>query len=83
MVDISLILKGYQKVITMSKGLYLQKRFVAIKAIGLHKMVGDEVVGWNPFLASLISLAQELESLGLVYYNSSVSYIELGEVSHV
>ena len=38
-------------------------------------MVGDGAVGWNPFLVSLVSLAQELEKLELVYYDGSISYV--------
>lgn len=37
-------------------------------------MVGDEVVGWNPLLANLIALTEELEKLGLTYYDGKVSY---------
>jgi hypothetical protein len=40
-------------------------------------MVGDEIVGRNPFLASLIGLAEKLEKLGLVYYDGIASYVEL------
>jgi len=40
------------------------------------KMVGGEVVGWNHLLPSLITLAEKLEELGLVYYDGSTSYVE-------
>jgi len=39
-------------------------------------MVGSEVVGWNRLLPSLTTLAEQLEELGLVYYNGSASYVE-------
>jgi hypothetical protein len=40
-------------------------------------MVGDEVVGWNHLLSSLITLAEKLEELGLIYHNGTASYIEV------
>jgi hypothetical protein len=40
------------------------------------------VGGWNPLILSLISLAEGLEKLGLVYHNSTVSYIEFQEANH-
>lgn len=43
-------------------------------------MVGDEVVTWNPFLYSLISLSNELEELELVYFKCTVSYMEVRNV---
>jgi hypothetical protein len=45
--------------------------------------VGDEVVGWNPLLPSLIILAEKLEELGLVYHDGTASYIEVAEADHV
>jgi hypothetical protein len=45
--------------------------------------VGDEVVGWNPFISSLIELADELEILGIVCRNSTASYVETAGVGHV
>jgi hypothetical protein len=44
-------------------------------------MVGSEVVGWNPLLHSLVILAEKLEELGLVYHDSTASYIEVAEVA--
>jgi hypothetical protein len=38
--------------------------------------VGDEVIGWNSFLKSLIDLGEKLEEVGLVYVDSQVIYIE-------
>jgi hypothetical protein len=46
-------------------------------------MVGSEVVGWNPLLSSLVTLAEQLEELGLVYHDGTASYIEALEVDHV
>jgi len=45
--------------------------------------VDDEVVRWNPFLVSFVNLAEELEKLGLIYYNCGVSYVEPEGVSRV
>jgi hypothetical protein len=42
-------------------------------------MVGDEVSGWNPFLNSLISLAEKLGKLGIIYCEDGVTYVELEE----
>jgi hypothetical protein len=42
-------------------------------------MVGDEVSGWNPFLASLLHLAEQLEELGIVYADGQAIYVELDE----
>jgi hypothetical protein len=39
-------------------------------------MVGDEAVGWNPLLFSLINFAVELEEHGFVYHDSIVGYFE-------
>ena len=41
--------------------------------------MGDEVSGWNPFLNSLLHLAEELEELGIVYADGQVAYVELEE----
>ncbi|HVC36452.1 MAG TPA: hypothetical protein VNE40_03365 [Candidatus Dormibacteraeota bacterium] len=35
----------------------------------IHKLVGSQTVRWNPLLTCLIDLAEELEQLGLVYYD--------------
>jgi hypothetical protein len=39
-------------------------------------MVGDESLGWNPFLKSLVDLSNQLEELGIVYADGKASYIE-------
>jgi hypothetical protein len=39
-------------------------------------MVGGEVVGWNRLLPSLVTLAEHLEELGLVYANGEVIFLE-------
>jgi hypothetical protein len=41
-----------------------------------NTLVGDEVIGWNSFLKSLIDLGEKLEEVGLVYVDSQVIYIE-------
>jgi hypothetical protein len=38
-------------------------------------VVGDEVSGWNPFLDSLLYLAEQLEELGIVYSDGQAVYI--------
>jgi hypothetical protein len=43
--------------------------------------VGDETPGWNPFLISLLHLAEELEELDIVYADGQATYIELIEES--
>jgi hypothetical protein len=40
-------------------------------------LVGGEVVGWNSLLPSLITLAEKLEELGVVYHDGTTSYIEI------
>ena len=35
-------------------------------------MVGDEVFSWNPLLSSLVTLAEQIEELGLLYTNGEV-----------
>jgi hypothetical protein len=39
--------------------------------------VGDEVPGWNPFLNSLLHLAEQLEELGIVYADGQATYVEV------
>ena len=39
-------------------------------------MVGDESPRWNTILSSLLILGEKLEELGLVYYDTKVSYAE-------
>jgi hypothetical protein len=46
-------------------------------------MVGDEVVGWNPFLISLLLLAEQLEELGLTYSFGQAIFVEEQEVCNV
>jgi hypothetical protein len=45
--------------------------------------VGDEASGWNPFLNSLLHLAEQLEELGIIYAEGEATYIELAEIHHV
>jgi len=45
--------------------------------------VGDEVSGWNPFLTSLLHLAEQLEELGIVYADGQAVYVEPAEAYHV
>jgi hypothetical protein len=39
-------------------------------------MVGDEAAGRNPLLTSIITLAEELEELGLVYANGEEIFLK-------
>ena len=54
-----------------------------VEALFFSEMVGDEVSGWNPFLTSLLHLAEQLEKLGIVYAGGEAVYVETVEVSHV
>jgi len=45
--------------------------------------VGDEAFGWNPFLISLLHLAEQLEELGIVYAEGEAMYVEQAEVRNV
>jgi hypothetical protein len=48
----------------------------------LFGLVGDEVSGWNPFLTSLVQLAEKLEGLGIVYAEGQATYIESEGIHH-
>lgn len=50
--------------------------FVVIYRAMTTLMVGDEVSGWNPFLSSMIHLANQLEELGVVYAEKQAIYVE-------
>jgi hypothetical protein len=39
-------------------------------------MVGDKVVGWNPLISSLVTLAEQIEELGIIYIHGKATYIE-------
>jgi len=39
-------------------------------------MVGDEVSSWNPFFNSLLHLAEQLEELGIMYFDEQTIYLE-------
>jgi len=43
-------------------------------------MVGDEVSGWNPFLISLLHIAEQLEELGIVYAEGEAVYVEADSI---
>ncbi len=45
----------------------------------MSKLVGDEAVGWNPFLKSLIDLSGKLQELGIVYADGETIYINEAE----
>jgi hypothetical protein len=46
-------------------------------------MVGDEVSVWNPFLDSLLHLAEQLEEFGIIYADGQATYVETMEAKNV